>query len=198
MSRRGEPSPPRTGEHPTTNIERRTSNEKEPSPHPDPLPSHQNGSGEGKANGQHSNSEGRVAAAGSGDQCANFFGEFSPPRGRGRGGSRTRGSASLPRSFCCQQALPDRARHSERALWRCSASRATHHFRGGQGTARPTGFMVPRHAKRNKKGAPEKARPWKFQVRTRLMISCAGDNPPTPKASRCRRTGSAPTVRERE
>ena len=33
-----------------------------------------------------------------------------------------------------------RARHTVRALWRCSASRATHHVRGGQRTARPTGF----------------------------------------------------------
>jgi hypothetical protein len=38
--------------HEPGNIERRTSNEKEPSPHPDPLPSHQNGSGEGIASGR--------------------------------------------------------------------------------------------------------------------------------------------------
>ncbi len=45
-----------------------------------------------------------------------------------------------------QQALADRARHSPRhrmsgsvrAFWRCTGSRATHHVRGGQGTARPT------------------------------------------------------------
>ncbi len=45
------------------------------------------------------------------------------------------------------QALPGRARHSVRAFWRCAASRATHHVRGGQRTARPTRFMVPMHAK---------------------------------------------------
>ncbi len=73
--------------------------------------------------------------------------------GRGRSGSRTRGSSSLRRSFSCQPALPGRARHSVRAVWRCSANRATHHIRGGQGTARPTGFMVPMHAK-NRKEAP--------------------------------------------
>ena len=37
-----------------------------------------------------------------------------------------------------QPALPGMARHSLRALWRRTASRATHHARGGQGTARPT------------------------------------------------------------
>ncbi len=36
---------------------------------------------------------------------------------------------------------PD-ARHSVRALWRCPTNRATHHVRGGQRTARPTGFMA--------------------------------------------------------
>ncbi len=50
-----------------------------------------------------------------------------------------------------RQALPGRARHSVRAFWRCVASRATHHVRGGQGTARPTGFMVPMHAKNRKR-----------------------------------------------
>ena len=46
-----------------------------------------------------------------------------------------------------QQALPGRARHSVRALWRCSASRATHHVRGGQGTARPTRSRGSMHAR---------------------------------------------------
>ncbi len=47
-----------------------------------------------------------------------------------------------------QPAFAGRARHSPRhrmsgsvrALWRCSASRVTHHVRGGQRTARPTRF----------------------------------------------------------
>ena len=111
--------------HEPGNIERRTSNEKEPSPHPDPLPSHQNGSGEGIASGRRGsvlNSGARLyepqhipmqskplrvadprsenksdttagepcltdwrLTAGSGVQCANCFGEFSP-RWAGRGG----------------------------------------------------------------------------------------------------------------
>ena len=56
-----------------------------------------------------------------------------------------------------QPALPGRARHSVRAFWRCPASRAAHHVRGGQGTARPTGFMVPMHATHRKEALHEPA-----------------------------------------
>ncbi len=87
-------------------------------------------------------------------------------------GSWSQGMRKIERRLSMNRGtLPGRAGRSPRhrmsgpvrALWRCSASRATHHVRGGQGTARPTRFrgsmreffgeFSPRLAERGRSGS---------------------------------------------